>query len=429
MNYNCVFNSIISHIRDLLGSQAFLDSHRFPKCFVRKRKLSMYQVIIYLLYTTKQKMETNIERLIDLGTPLSFPGDISKQAVSKARQGINPSLFKNMFDISVDTFYKSCTAGKLWRGMYRVFAIDGSRIQLPRSRSNFEKYGEMFSRKNEKKRWSMALASLIYDVSNDYICHSLILPYLSGERAAALEHCRALAGTGVFTDKSILIFDRGYYSEDMFRYFSSQKRLCVMRLREDIKIAKDCKGDSMFTLKGNPEHGTDDCRIRVIAVPLNDGVIEYLGTNIFDQSFTKEDFKELYFLRWNVEKKYDELKNRLLMEEFSGATSISVEQEFYINLLYANLASLVKSHADIAIDKKANPDNEYRYQANRSFIYGRLKVLLTPFLCKCSSGIDTINRLFESASRSKSQIQPDRSSPRNRIKTERTHFNNRKTAV
>ena len=39
-------------------------------------------------------------------------------------------------------------------------------------------------------------------------------------------------------------------------------------------------------------------------------------------------FRELYFYRWPVETKYKELKSRLAIEEFSGATTTSVLQEF-----------------------------------------------------------------------------------------------------
>ena len=34
------------------------------------------------------------------------------------------------------------------------------------------------------------------------------------------------------------------------------------------------------------------------------------------------------------------------MKEFSGATPVSVEQEFYINMLYSNLCAIVKNDAD-----------------------------------------------------------------------------------
>lgn len=62
----------------------------------------------------------------------------------------------------------------------------------------------------------MGLASIIYDVLDDYILHASIHKFLSFERAAALEHLKVLEDMGLYNN-SIIIFDRGYYSEDMFR--------------------------------------------------------------------------------------------------------------------------------------------------------------------------------------------------------------------
>ena len=59
MNQLTLLQSIISAISDLLNSQEFLNSHRFPKRFVRKSILSMYHVVMYLLYSTKQGMHEN----------------------------------------------------------------------------------------------------------------------------------------------------------------------------------------------------------------------------------------------------------------------------------------------------------------------------------------------------------------------------------
>lgn len=354
---------------------------------------------------------------------------MTKQAVSKARQGIMPSLFRELFDLSVDNFKKSALPGKLWRGKEKVFAVDGSKIQLPDSKSNFETFGEMFSRENPEKRWSLALASLIYDVNNDYICHGLLRPYLSSERRAALDHCRSLESLGVLKG-AVIIFDRGYYSQAMFRYFSENGYKCVMRLKENLKLVKECTGDSLLSIEFEDAASGQlvSIPVRVLSIDLGNGTTEYLATNLFDKAYTAEDFKELYFMRWNLELKYNELKNQLLLEEFNGATSVSVEQEFYINLLYSNLASLAKSHADVEIEKTARQGNKFRYQANRAFIIGRLKDILVPILCghEPDTGFDD---LFRKACRNKSQVQPGRSSERKRIKRDRTHFNNRKTAV
>ena len=114
-------------------------------------------------------------------------------------------------------------------------------------------------------------------------------------------------------------------------------------------------------------------------------------------------FQELYFYRWPVELKYKELKSRLAIEEFSGATTTSVFQEFYINMLLSNLSSLIKN------------------QANRAFIIAKI-------LCTIST-IDEINRLYSEAVRNRSQIMPGRTFKQKKNKAkERTHFNNQKVS-
>ncbi len=35
-----------------------------------------------------------------------------------------------------------------------------------------------------------------------------------------------------------------------------------------------------------------------------------LITNIFDDSFTSDDFKYLYHVRWGIESKYNDIKNK-----------------------------------------------------------------------------------------------------------------------
>ena len=287
----------------------------------------------------------------------------------------------------------------------------------------------MFSRANPDRRWSMALASVIYDVNNDFICHGLLRPYLSSERIAALDHCKALEALGILKG-AVLVFDRGYYSEAMFRYFSDNGYHCVMRIKENIRLARSCKGDSVLSLDfdGDRSHSPVKIPVRVISIDLGNGTTEYLATNLFNKEYTRNDFKELYFKRWNLELKYNELKNQLLLEEFNGATSISVEQEFFINLLYSNLASLVKASADSEIKENSRSDNRFRYQANRAYIIGRLKDIFTPVLVG-GKPYSEFDNLFRMAARNRSQIQPGRSSARGRIKTDRVHFNNRKTAV
>ena len=96
--------------------------------------------------------------------------------------------------------------------------------------------------------------------------------------------------------------------------------------------------------------------------------------------------------------------------------------------LISNLASLIKNAADDEIDSNAHPGNRYRYQANRTFIIGRLKRLFP----KCLVGlcdIEIIEQIYNEALSRKSQIQPGRKQKRPRIERRRTHFRNSKATI
>ena len=356
MNRIDICKNIIQSIKDYITTPEKLEPHRVKNHFVRKQKLSLFQVIMYLLYTSKASMFQNLSRIREDLECLDFP-DISKQALSKARQFINPALFKELYYLSVDLFYKQLPSRKLWNG-YHLFAIDGSKIELPNSKSNFEFFGEMFGYPDPSCRFTMGLGSIVYDVLDDYIVHASFQRYLASERSAALEHLHNLEDLNIYQN-SVIIFDRGYYSEDMFRYCVEHQHLCLMRLKQNYNIAKKCFCDIITVLPGNTKDGTENIKIRVIEVTLGDGTKEYLATNLFDSHISQKMFRELYFYRWPVETKYKELKSRLAIEEFSGATTTSVLQEFYINVLLSNLSSLIKNQVDEEIQITAKSTNKY----------------------------------------------------------------------
>ena len=367
MNRIDICKNIIQSIKEYITTPEKLEPHRAKNHFIRKRKLSLFQVIMYLLYTSKASMFQNLSRIReDLGS-LDFP-DISKQALSKARQFINPDLFKELYYLSVDLFYKQFPSRKLWNG-YHLFAIDGSKIELPNSKSNFEFFGEMFGYPDPSRRFTMGLSLL----------------------------CRASAPLSY-------------------------------ALKHNYNIAKKCSGDIITVLPGNEKDGTEDIRIRVIEVILSDGTKEYLATNLFDSHISQQMFRELYFYRWPVETKYKELKSRLAIEEFSGATTTSVLQEFYINVLLSNLSSLIKNQVDEEIQITAKNTNKYRYQANRAFIIGRVKTIVPKILSNLFD-LSVLDILYKESLRCRSQIMPGRTFRRKKNKAiGRTHFNNKKVA-
>lgn len=133
MHYKSICDAILSRIRAAINSETFLNQFKEPNRFTRKRLISMYQVIVYLFYSNKAAMGTNISNIRDFLPELDFP-KVSRQAVSKARQNIKPALFKELLDITVRTYYLFTQLFNLWNG-YHLFAIDGTRVHMPYSES------------------------------------------------------------------------------------------------------------------------------------------------------------------------------------------------------------------------------------------------------------------------------------------------------
>ncbi len=81
--------------------------------------------------------------------------------------------------------------------------------------------------------------------------------------------------------------------------------------------------------------------IQALASCLYDTLNGILLSNIFDDDFTPEDFKELYHLRWGIETKYDDVKNKLKSESFSGTGPLAIRQDFFATMFLNNLASIM----------------------------------------------------------------------------------------
>ena len=50
MHYKSICDAILSRIRAAINSESFLNQFKEPNHFTRKRLISMYQVIVYLVF-------------------------------------------------------------------------------------------------------------------------------------------------------------------------------------------------------------------------------------------------------------------------------------------------------------------------------------------------------------------------------------------
>ena len=81
-----ICSKIVETIKDYLSTPSRLDAFKAKNRFVRKRLLTIIHVIMYLLFSNRASMDTNLSnikrKLCDITT---FPKEITKQAISHAR--------------------------------------------------------------------------------------------------------------------------------------------------------------------------------------------------------------------------------------------------------------------------------------------------------------------------------------------------------
>jgi hypothetical protein len=152
-----------------------------------------------------------------------------------------------------------------------------------------------------------------------------MLPIKSSERDTAVEHVKRLCE--IKPDNNLILLDRGYPSLRLMNIFKEHNISYIMRCNKKefiSELRKTITNDETFQLEKKLRDTKEivNMPMRAVQITLENGTVETLITNLTDSSFTPEEFKYLYHLRWRIETKYDEIKNKLEIEAFSGTTPV-----------------------------------------------------------------------------------------------------------
>jgi len=217
---------------------------------------------------------------------------------------------------------------------------------------------------------SLVRATYIYDVINEIVLHLKIERYDVSERVVAQALKNELLKDR--KDRECILFDRGYPSTGLIAYLFENQIDFVMRAKRnfsnDVMNAKN--EDQTILMNSNKM----SYRVRVVRLMLESGQEEILLTSLLDEKFTLTVLKELYFKRWSIEIKYDELKNRLEIENFTGINKIAIEQDFYASIYVSNMIELVRAQKNDSIKQKNKLKGlKYEYQTNLNILAGAFK--------------------------------------------------------
>lgn len=227
--------------------------------------------------------------------------------------------------------------------------------------------------------------------------------------------------------KDLILFDRGYPSSELFSYMIENDIDFLMRSSRTYSnaIKNATKDDQIIEINYKQKL----YKVRVIRFMLSSSEEEILITSLIDKNMRVEDFKELYFMRWGIEIKYDELKNRLQIESFTGTIKIAIEQDFYSTIYLSNMIEMARSRSYELIDNKnKDKDLKYKQKTNLNILVGILKEKLIKMLLENSKikRNKIFKEIMEQISRSTVPIRPGRHFERNKKRKRAKYCNNQR---
>jgi len=414
------FQAAMDTNRERIFSLAFLDlARKLPQYFTRKRKMSFTCLVLFMLNMVKTSIQVALDRFFeDIGQEETH---MSQQAFSKARDKLRWEAFRWLFNEGVNDIYEHHY--DTWHG-YRVTGFDGSKLQIPDDQELRDYYGTMGSARVA----ATAQASALYDVYNNVLIDVQLEPLKTDERTLALRHIAVLRKLPSF-GKELAIGDRGYASFGLIEAFKDSSISFLLRVKRGFNVDIDQlgEGDNSAVLRKN---GHEDICVRVIKFTLPSGELETLITDIADKRMGIKAFKELYFKRWPIETKYDEIKNKLQVENFSGRTVNAIMQDFYISMHMSNIAAIARWEAQAEVDEeRSQKENKYDYHVNANLVIGTLKDRFIMAMLEENPRVrrKMVGRILYLLKFDAEPTRPDRSIPRNPSPRKAKFRHNRKS--
>lgn len=368
---------ILNKLKDIFvrkcNAESFKESARTSQtAFTRNRILTLPLLCFMILQNCKGGIRAAIRTFFE-----EKEGNMhkcSESAFCQARKKIRPEAFRELIRTTAEGFY-ACARWKKYHG-YRVLAIDGSDLNLPNSPEALLYFGsEKFANGAIQ---AQALSSGLYDVLNHTFLDAVIQPFHANERKLALEQLDYLAS--VHSDKDLVLMDRGYPSAQLLSRLEELGLFYLIRCPKNgsFREIRTVSSPDEIVVRGGRKNRGSGLKFRVLTVTLENGIQETLITNILHE-FSLENFKELYHLRWGIEEKYNDLKNKLHLECFTGTSRIVIEQDYYASVCLLNfVAGLEFDMADEIKEKYAG--RKRQYQLNVAQTIGLLKEKLVRIL-------------------------------------------------
>lgn len=415
------FESLLENLHAMIYSSDYMENAKVnPTDFTRRRKMSFVQYILFILQKTGRSLQAALNTFfLSMGEE---PGNYSKQAFSKGRLRIKPESIRQLFDFTVQDFYNRAEY-KTFEG-YRILAIDGTRLNLPNTTELENEFGVQTSQGAPQVQ---ALVSGLYDIQNKVMVDTRISSCKSSERDHAADLIDGLRSYPSI--KNLIVMDRGYPSAELLHQIQNEGHAYVVRCCTEFIRAMKLNGEDCIIEHCFSRTKKTPLKLRIVKISLPDGKQEIIATNLLSEEFSPSKLAKIYKMRWGIETNYNNIKNKLCVENFTGTNKIVILQDFYATMLLWNLTGMMMFDLQDEIESAHNSDSsKNEYKLNIAMTISTLKERVVELvMCENKRRSKRILRQIKNAlKKSVVAISTNRSFPRKRKHSALKFHNNSK---
>src|SRR5680860_182769 len=386
----------------------------------RQRVLNTLLIMLFIFRLVfsknKQGYAITIAELWDqcrtLGIPLPQPTPVAASAFSTARAKVDENIFKTLHAEILQHVDRPCDDNQ-WKG-HRIFAVDGSRMNLPRQLIN-----QGYKIPSDNAHYPQGLLSCLYQLKSkipidfDLVSHA-------DERKVALTHLALLS------ENDVVVYDRGYFSYGMlyeqiergihpvFRLKTKASRVVdtFIASSETDKIVEIIpnKANQIALREKYPESNCQPIPLRWVTYTIA-GTTYILGTTLLDQQkYSIEDLSDVYHSRWGIEELYKISKQLMSIEDFHGQSERGVKQELFAHFTLITLTRIFSNHSEDGFNSQRNTEDKLEIRANfKNSLVTVARNIEGLLLQQARLLCHTINPIVASISSCRQRLRPNRS--------------------
>jgi hypothetical protein len=341
------------------------------------------------------------------GVPLPSEEPVTASAFCQARAKLSADMLRHVLHEASAKAERSFRGVSRWRGR-RVFAVDGSKMNLQRSSELDSRFG-----RPEGGHCPQATVSTLVNVANLMPYDIAIGPYASCERQLLVDHLSVLRAG------DIVVLDRGYPSHDVLRMLLDGDIDFLVRVPASgtfsaVELLRESGGNDYRVVippAKDSRRGAEALELRAIRLTNPKGEESFFLTSLRRSEFSRVQIAELYRKRWEAEELFKLEKSSYFdQRQFHARSALGVHQEIIAQAIYIVVARFLLAAAAKQVDAP------YHDLSVKSAVLALADYLTRLCLDDPQAALQWLPRLLDRIARTRDKRRPGRSCPRRSFK-------------